>query len=289
MDRELLLVLLAGALVGPAILLGAAATSSRTDGPDAPTRERERWRILWRPLLAGAFLLAGLGGWAWNEPEQAEAAPWPLVAVALPFLGIWLRAGWRALRALRRAERDAAPAATHGLLRPRIRLSPEFARRLDPGERAAVRAHEEAHRRRRDPLRIWLAQLATDLQWPSRNAARRFAVWLQALEIACDDEARRAGARGEDLAAALVTAARLLRARPAGGGGLPAAALATESACLERRVRRLLDPLPPDAGSEVPSTRFWWGRASLTLLVGAGVLGLFHGEAAVRLLLRITA
>lgn len=287
MGRELLVSLVTGTLVGPAVLVGAVLPLGSEGASGARALERRRWRRLWWPLLAAALVIAWVVGWGWTEPEHAEAAPWPLAAAALPFFAIWIRAGVRALCALRTPRGDAPAAATLGLLRPRIAMSPEFLRRLDPAAREAVWAHEEAHRGSRDPLRIWLAQLATDLQWPSRGASRRLAEWRDALELACDEDARRAGARGEDLAAALLAGARPKSAGWAGGWAH--AALAREGVLLERRVRRLLLPLSVDAVSE---ERARWGAGAAALLTLIGVcatLGVLYGEPVVRCLLRIAA
>jgi hypothetical protein len=65
----------------------------------------------------------------------------------------------------------------------------------------------------RDPLRIWLAQLAADLQWPVPGTGSRFSAWLLALEVERDDEAVAAGALSENLADAILAAARFHLAR----------------------------------------------------------------------------
>ncbi len=75
------------------------------------------------------------------------------------------RATIRAVWSLIAAQRDQGT-ATVGLLRPRTRFLPHLAKWLDERQIEAALEHERAHARHRDPLRIWLAQLATDLQWP---------------------------------------------------------------------------------------------------------------------------
>jgi beta-lactamase regulating signal transducer with metallopeptidase domain len=110
---------------------------------------------------------------------------------------------------------------------------------LDPDALAAALAHERAHVRHRDPFRIWLAQIATDLQGLGPFARRRLDAWLESLEIARDEDARSEGVRGEDLAAAVLAVAKM--SAPATGA---VAGLTGTQASLASRVRRLLDPLP---------------------------------------------
>ena len=116
-------------------------------------------------------------------------------------------------------------------------LSDELIARLDVDALEAVKAHEAAHVRHRDPLRIWLAQLVTDLQWPWPAAQERFTRWRQVLELARDEEARLSGADGADLAAAILLAARMYNPPMTG------APLIEGRVGLEERVTRLLAPL----------------------------------------------
>jgi beta-lactamase regulating signal transducer with metallopeptidase domain len=191
-----------------------------------------------------------------------------------------LRATWRAGRALARP-RVPPLAATLGLLRPRIAIDDRLARDLDATARQAVLAHERAHCRHRDPLRIWLAQIASDLQWPSPRAAARFEHWRQALELARDEEARDGGVDGEDLAAALIGAVRLAQ-RPAVSP--VAATLVDGEQALVLRVGRLLAPL------RAPAAQSWRWRVrlvlagSLALFAAATIFGLGHGDLLVRAL-----
>ena len=93
------------------------------------------------------------------------------------------------MRAL--APKQIRSAATVALLRPRVVVCETFGAQLDEHALAAALAHEQAHARHRDPLRIWLAQIVTDLQWPLSGARARFEQWLFALELARDEEAPR--------------------------------------------------------------------------------------------------
>src|SRR5262249_43219484 len=153
---------------------------------------RRAWRRIWLPFTPALLLLAALCGWALVEPEKAERVPTVLLWGALPFAAIQVRAIWRAVQSLKAARRDQA-IATVGLVRPHIVLSPQLPQRLDPAALAAALAHERAHARHYDPLRLWLAQLGSDLLWPSAAASARLLSWRRALELARDEEARLSG------------------------------------------------------------------------------------------------
>jgi beta-lactamase regulating signal transducer with metallopeptidase domain len=197
-----------------------------------------------------------------------------------PLSLLWLRAAIRAVRALGPV-RPLPPAATIGLWQPRAFVSPALQTVLDEAALAAVWAHERAHIRRRDPLRIWIAQLLTDLQWPSPRARLRLSRWLEALELACDEAARRDGVDGADLAAGIVAAARLTPS----GGAIVAGAYRS-SAGLALRIQRLLLPMH---AAEPPRERHWRLVAVPALLVAALALGAWRGEWVVRALLRLSA
>ena len=240
MIRELILVLLILLVCGPLLWLAGLWKGSGNDSAHPIDLERKRWMQLWFPQLPGAMVAAALIGWALTESPTVDEELHPAaMALAFAFAAWWLRAAVRALGARGRPAR-APLAATVGLVRPEVRIAPVLAETLDEEERRAVELHERAHARHRDPLRIWLAQLLTDLQLPTRAARCRFQRWMAALELARDDEARRQGADGAALASAIVVAARMqvLSVRPRalcsvlGSGG-----------ALEARIHRLLQPL----------------------------------------------
>ena len=258
MDRELVLAALIAVVVGPLIAAVAAL----------------RWRSIWAPVIPAALALSLLLGWALVEPEDAEPVPIWALAVALPVALVWGRAILRSLRALRYPGGPVA-ADTVGLVRPRVRIARWFSDSLDAPALAAAIEHERAHARHRDPLRIWLAQLVTDLQWPIPSAAERFTRWRHAMELARDDEARRHGTDGADLAAAIVAAAK----RPC----MPRNAVATLGARdveLRERIERLLAPLP---GEPVGDRRLR-SVPLVMALVSALVVGACAGEPVVRAL-----
>jgi beta-lactamase regulating signal transducer with metallopeptidase domain len=197
----------------------------------------------------------------------------------LPFALIWLRALVRAIRAMRRP-RVMPLAATVGLLRPQVVIDRRLQGTLDAPALAAVVAHEEAHAAHRDPLRIWLARLLTDVQWSSPWSRHRLDHWLAALEMARDEEARLRGTRGEDLAAAVVAVAGM---RPVSRGHAVASLTGTEAALMDR-VRRLLSPVP--APITIRSRAL--SIALAISLVAAVLIGIECGDALLRALPFVT-
>jgi hypothetical protein len=155
------------------------------------------------PLVLAATVAALLCGWAVVEPDPVPARPsLSLFLASVPFGPLWARAvisaGWSLVR-----DQDDLGAATVGILRPWIFFSPHLGKALEDRAIEAALEQERAHVRHWDPLRIWLAQLATDLQWPWPQARNRFAQWILVLELAQDEEARAAGVVGSDLATAI--------------------------------------------------------------------------------------
>lgn len=242
--------------------------------------ERRAWRRLWLPFGPAALLFAALCGWALVEPADAERVPNCLLWGAVPFAGIVMRAAYRALRSLTSSQQDHV-VGTVGLFRPRIILSPRIARVLDEHALAAAFEHERAHVRHRDPLRLWLAQLGSDLLWPWPPAYSRFLCWRRALELARDEEARQRGIAGPDLGAAILAALRF--SRP--GAPLNAATLGGDEALLEERVARLLQPLETEVPQATESAL--WLLAFAVGVTLALLCGTEFGELAVRSLLAV--
>lgn len=147
-----------------------------------------------------------------------------------------------------------SPAFTAGWLNPRIYVSACLSERLSPAELRAVLAHEAAHVRRRDPLRLSLLRFLACMLF-----------WLPAVRRLAEDIADEAEVRADDaavldqplaLASAIVTLAQWLR---------PVQAVHDrvgfdERDLLERRVRRL-------AGEEIPPK----SRLTRTSLAGAAL------------------
>jgi hypothetical protein len=261
-DRELVLAGLLIITVGLTLL--AVAPWPRPITPRRSGREWEvaTWRALWWPSVPVVAVVSILIGWAIVEPAISdEHLPFSALVMSAVFLGLWLRVVIRAVRALR--SRTPVVAGTVGLWRAQVVFSDDFIARLDPHALDAAAAHETAHVRHRDPLRIWLAQLITDLQWPWPAATRRFRRWRHILELARDEEARLSGADGADLAEAVLVAAKLQTS------GAPGASLIEDSIGLEERINRLLTPV---SAEDVQPRR----RAALTLL-SVSVVGVLSG------------
>lgn len=277
MDRELVLLVLTLLVCGPILLLFGAWPASPTGDGAARKLERRAWSALWLPTLPAVLALATLLGWALQEPEHADETLRPMAWVLAAAIGLtWLRTVSRAFRALRTPR--FVPIGTVGLVRPRIVASPDFVAAVDrPALRAAF-AHEAAHVRHRDPLRLWLGQLAADLQWPLPSARARLAQWRLSLELARDDEARSAGVDGADLAAAILAAAQFPRASRALS---ITAALGDPGSVIALRVARLLAPSEDaDAGSPT-----WPARLALgTAVLMAVIIGVRYGDGIVRTL-----
>jgi hypothetical protein len=205
---------------------------------------------------------------------------WLIFIAPLPFVIVAGRAVVRAAWSLWQSPREYG-IATVGLLRPHVIFAPALAKSLDERAIEAALAHERAHMRHRDPLRIWLAQFVTDLQWPWGAARRRFADWLTALQCARDDEARAAGVEGADLAAAVLASLRFQL------GTAPDATLCAQPEGLPARIARLLGPLPEPAPEREPSHLLAAGSVLLALSM-AVVLGLASGERLIGPLLALT-
>jgi hypothetical protein len=208
--RESFVLLLTLLLCGPLVAVVALLPSPIRARGEGEALARACARRVLLPLALPALVFAAIVGWALEEESAPDERLTTLaLALAIPFAFVVARAIVRALLSLTRAT-GHCPARTVGLFRPRVVIASELAAALDERELAAVREHEAAHARHRDPLRLLGMQLAADLQWPVPVAARRLVEWRAALELARDDEARRHGVEGEDLASGILTTARLM-------------------------------------------------------------------------------
>jgi Zn-dependent protease with chaperone function len=283
MERERLLTVLTILLGGVVLQVICAWLSARSGMKRGPELERAAWLRLWWPLAPAVVVTAWLCGWALSEPDPVPDRVGPLLfIVCAPFVLIGiraiLRAGWSLFD---RPEQFGI--ATTGLIRPYIVFAPELAKLMDERALQAALAHERAHVRHLDPMRIWIAQFVTDLQWPWSSAQRRFERWLAALEHARDDEARAEGIEGADLAAALVVSVRFNRNITAGA----CARLTGDRSTLEERVARLLQPLASAPKDKMPTPLQVALRLVLALVV-ATTLGAVYGERFVGALLAIS-
>jgi Zn-dependent protease with chaperone function len=280
MERESLLTVLTILLGGLALQVIGAWLSTDSRNKQGFELERAAWLRLWRPLTPALVVAAWLFGWALSQPDPVPHRVGPLVfIVCAPFALIGIRAVLRAGWSLSGSP-ESFGIATVGLLRPHIVFAPELVRILDERAVQAALAHERAHVRHRDPLRIWIAQFVTDLQWPWASAQRRFETWLAALEHARDDEARAEGIEGADLAAALVASVRFHRNIAPGA----CARLIGDRSALAARVERLLQPLGSAPRDTTPTTRQIALFLTLALIVALS-LGTIYGESFVGTLL----
>lgn len=286
MERETLLTILLLLFGGLAAQPFAPLSSLTCSDAAAETGERRAWIRLWLPVVPALIVAAWLCGWALTQPDPVRGRidRAVLVVGCMPFAMIAVRTVLRAAWALIR-DSEEIPIRTAGLLHPRIVFSPFLAQTLDAEQIRAAREHEAAHVRHFDPLRIWLAQVAADLQWPWPGARERFDMWLEALECARDAEARRRGVSGADLATVVLAVAKqgspepLLRdarrARAARAG------LVGDVGALRTRIGRLLSPLPEI--TEVPAISGLADPVMIalvaTMLVLAGALGAAYGNA----------
>jgi TonB family protein len=276
---------MASILVGVTILFCIAwcATSLL---PRASAASRH---VIWTCTFAAVLLLAPV---RWRAPHRAIAPALPAIAattvVVTPstggaaidprvidprtiFLGLWaLGSAVMVLRLLRNAlQLRSIVRAAHGrppilissrirgplvvgLLRPVI-LLPCSADTWTVSRRRAVLAHEAAHIRRRDPLILFAAQLATALYWFHPLCWLAAARLRAESERACDDTALRIGLLPSDYAGHLLDLARKFNPQLA----IP---MATTSH-LESRVKSILDP---ETNRSFPAAGAWFRAIALT-------------------------
>jgi len=268
LTNALLLVGLAKLLIPVPLLKGVAGR-----GVDAVVEAVSTSPVAARiatPLVEGTATILDPAGAASAGPRLAEGAQ--LVLTVAWFVGACaLAAAWyrlsrstgrptvtpmddspERLRArLREALRGTAvprsdvfvaeePVVPHvaGVVRPRIIVPARLIEGVDTAELKGVLLHEDAHRRRREPLRLLLARGAAvafffyPLLWPLLKRLR------ETSEMACDDEALTGGAEPRSYARALAAVLEMgLTAAPG------SAALDRNSpSLLRRRLERLNEP-----------------------------------------------
>lgn len=157
------------------------------------------------------------------------------------------------------------PAFTVGWLRPRVYVARELADALSAEELTAVLAHEGAHVRRRDPMRLSLFRFLTCALF-----------WIPALRRLADDLVDEAEIQADDVAAAehplalasaILALARWPEARPT----LEAAVGFHRYDLLDRRIRRLVGEETPLA-SHLTRRSLLGATAALLLVAGSGVV-----------------
>jgi hypothetical protein len=205
-----------------------------------------------------------------------------LVAIALAGVVTWqgrrLLRSARAVSALRGVARvangmpgvsvidsDVPLSATAGIVRPAVYLSSGFVRSVAPDVVEVVRAHEQAHVRRRDPLRLLLASVLSLAHFPGTRRALMADLGL-ATEQACDDEAARAVGDRVRVARAVLAVERLM----AGATAAPDLVAASFGGShVPSRVEALLAVADWRPARGTPA---WMVASAVALLLGASPL-----------------
>lgn len=212
MEREDLLVVLSFAIFAFAVTVGASLSAWLSPGR-FPLDERKAWWSLVAPVAVGLTGVCFAVGWALQEPDPANEGPnsfiWVAGAWTIAVLARSLWRGFRTIRANRTMDELSAPIVTFGIFRRSTVVSRSFREEAAPAVLQAALAHERAHARGYDPLRILVARFVADMQWPFSVASRRLKAWQTALEVRRDRDAVVGGADATALAEAIVLAARL--------------------------------------------------------------------------------
>jgi Zn-dependent protease with chaperone function len=232
---------LAGGLsvVGAGIVYGLAPL-----GPDLPAALRalaaRPFAILWLPLDHILALLAGLALTGWLLAVLAVTAS-RTVRVRRRHRDLLdvLATPWPAVPGARVLDHPVPVAYCLPGRRSRVVLSAGALDALDPVQVDAVLAHERAHLRERHDLVV--------LPFVAWGATAPFVRGMVCAQVAV---AALIEMRADDVAAARVAPAELAGALRAVGGAVPAAALSSFSAALDRRLGRIVAhpaPLPMSA------------------------------------------
>lgn len=276
----------------------------------APARVRVRWVWWWRLLpltIALATSLAFTAAFLAHEPRSgiepvgvvlplaAFAGASLLVAGFVQLAGSCAASAWLAHRWIRRStplelaglqaaaqmvDIDFPLVAVVGIVRPRLLVARSVVESCSPAELAAIVAHERGHLTAADNLKRLCLDAVCDLLSLSRASRDMTACWQEAAEEVADDHATRCGARAIDLAAALVTVARLATGRHA-AGSLPASVF-YRGGGIEDRVRRLLAHPASAMPSRTDSTAARLAGAAVlaaaaTLVVATSSQLIYHG------------
>lgn len=208
------------AAAGTLIALGALAVAVRAVKPSLPSIDG---------------LLSACRTWLLPHVSPIHLTTLGLAALGLSVIVRGARSAARARRAQSRllaglprigsptgavpanlVEHDAPQAFCAGLLRPQVYVSTGAVERLDAEELHAVLAHEAHHAARRDPLRIFVAQVLSDALFflpVMHRLGERFAALA---ELAADQAAVRASGGTQPLASALLAFGDLGAARVIG-------------------------------------------------------------------------
>jgi beta-lactamase regulating signal transducer with metallopeptidase domain len=226
------------------------------------------WAALvgWLPMLWLLGVALGLGSllvtlWRLRRlGDQPSAMQVNLLAEVAQELGL------RRLPQLVIGAEDAVP-MVWGVLRPCL-LLPEGFQDWPPSKLRAVLLHELAHLARRDPLALWLGQMARVLHWFNPLAWLTLRRMRADQERACDDTVLRHGVRASDYAQVLLDLSQ--QRRPVAGLSLCALAMA-RSGPVEQRLVAILD----GKCSRASATRGWrllWATLVLSVALPLALL-----------------
>lgn len=214
------------------------------------------------PLLIMALLIGALAALRYHQlasNSRTRLAKLSVLAQSVPDAGY------------ARIECDVPFAVTAGLWHPRIYLSSGLERELDAEGLTAVLAHERAHARRRDPLRLALLMSVAPNALTSSGAPLIFDL-QSAAEQCCDAEAARVVGDHLAVADALLHVQRAMR--PGG---------ATVAGDLPERITTLIDAPPPRP--LLHPTLLFASLAAVGLIALFGVNAAHHGSELVLTLL----
>ncbi|WP_199432871.1 M56 family metallopeptidase [Qaidamihabitans albus] len=255
-DRPLLVLLAAAAASYPALVLGWCVAALLGTVPAA----RELWLAGHPGALAAALLVLMAAVAVGNAARVLVRGLWQtwrfhrwVARRRVPPSGRAhaALAGWDAVAPVRLVGTRQPLAATAGLWRPYVVISSGLVAELGGAELRAVLAHEEAHARRRDPLRLLLGRALAAHLWFLPLAAEMCGRARRGYELAADRHAA-------DRCGRAAVAGALLRLVSAPMSTASTAAFA-DPGFLRARVSQLESGQPPRAGA-LPR-----GRTALTM------------------------
>lgn len=212
-----------------------------------------------------------IAGWTRKAEPVAATAPIPVLRISpnLPAASFVSQSDSAQLTPLQNAPAAIAPAmVATGITRPRVLMSAAVESMLSAHELRSALNHELAHVHRRDNLKKLLLCFVTFPRMAALDAA-----WLEATEMAADDEAVASAAEALDLAAALIKLSRITPVEPS--IDLTAALLHSPASVVNARVERLI--AWNEKHRAVPGRRSpWYGLA--VILIATAVFAVTYSQ-----------